>query len=274
LLIVLNKRKSFECGAFEMRQSLLISLLILLLTYFGDVGCLAAKSVQQEQESVKPLTNQDVIILVKSHLAPEVIAAQLLRSGCDCVISAIELERLKAEGVPDQVLLAMINATKLASRGSLTLTIPRGTVVEIETAYRISSQEIEPGEAISFKVINPVRIGENTVIAAGALATGRVVTATRGGHFGRAGRLVWTMETVNAVDDSRVPIQAMERLVGDSKGAKVATQVAVTAALLWPIAPVALLHGFKRGENAYLAQGRRFEVTVSADTTVRLRSVR
>jgi hypothetical protein len=119
-----------------------------------------------------------------------------------------------------------------------------------------------------------MRIGENTVIAAGALATGRVVTATRGGHFGRAGRLVWTMETVNAVDDSRVPIQAMERLVGDSKGAKVATQVAVTAALLWPIAPVALLHGFKRGENAYLAQGRRFEVTVSADTTVRLRSVR
>jgi hypothetical protein len=36
------------------------------------------------------------------------------------------------------------------------------------------------------------------------------------------------------------------------------------------VAPVALLHGFKRGENAYLAQGRRFEVTVSADTKVML----
>jgi hypothetical protein len=47
----------------------------------------------------------------------------------------------------------------------------------------------------------------------------------------------------------------------------------LTGALLWPIAPVALLHGFKRGENAYLAQGRRYEVTVSADTTVRLSSV-
>jgi len=82
------------------------------------------------------------------------------------------------------------------------------------------------------------------------------------------------METINAVDGSNVPVQAMGRLVGDSKGAKVATKVAVTAALLWPIAPVALLHGFKRGENAYLAQGRRFEVTVSADTAVRLRNKR
>src|SRR5215510_4914660 len=147
-----------------MRQLLSISLVILLLTYFADPGSSAAKSIQQEQESVKPLTNQDVINLVKSHLAPDEIAAQLLRSGCDCVVSAAELERLKAEGVPDQVLLVMTRATKPASGESRALTIPRGTVVDIETAYRISSQEIEPGEAITFKVVNPVRIGENTVI--------------------------------------------------------------------------------------------------------------
>jgi hypothetical protein len=153
----------------------------------------------------------------------------------------------------------------------LVVTIPRGTVVEIETSYRLSSQEIKAGEALSFRVVNPVRVGEATVIAVGAVAIGRVVRATRGGHFGRAGRLVWTMETVNAVDDSRVPIQAAGRVVGDSKGAKVATRMVLTGALLWPIAPVALLHGFKRGGNAYVAQGRRYEVIVSADTTVRLR---
>jgi hypothetical protein len=48
--------------------------------------------------------------------------------------------------------------------------------------------------------------------------------------------------------------------VGDSKGAKVATQMVLTAALLPLIAPVALLHGFKRGENAILPAGKRFEV--------------
>jgi hypothetical protein len=253
-----------------MSQSLSISLVMLVLTYFGDVWRVAAKPIQQQQESVKALTNQDVLTLVRSHLAPNVIAAELVRRGCVCDISARELQRLKAEGVPDQVLVGMISTTKPASVESLTVIIPRGTTVEIETAYRISSQEVKPGEAISFKVVNPVRIGEHTVIAVGSIATGRVVKATRGGHFGRAGRLVWAMETVNAIDDSRVPIQAAGRLVGDSKGAKVATRVVLTGALLWPIAPVALLHGFKRGENAYLAQGRRFEAAVSVDTKVML----
>ena len=157
---------------------------------------------------------------------------------------------------------------------SVSLTIPRGTVVEIEAAYRVSSQETKAGEAITFKVLKLVQIGEHTVIAAGAIATGRVVRASRGAHFGRAGRLAWTMETVNAVDGSSVPIQAGERVVGDSKSAKVATRIAITGALLWPIAPIALLHGFKRGENAFLPQGQRYEVTVSADTMVKLNGVR
>ena len=256
-----------------MRRFFSILLITLLVRYFAVPSQAVADPIQQEQESVKALTNQEIVTLVRSGLTPEVIAAQLLRAGCACDISVSELQRLKAEGVANEVLLAMINASKGVS-GERILVIPRGTVVEVETAYRVSSQEIRDGEAISFKVVNPVRVGENTVIAVGAIATGRVVLASRGGHFGRAGRLAWTMETVSAVDDSRVPIQAAGRIVGDSKGAKVATQTVITGALLWPIAPVALLHGFKRGENAYLAQGRRYEVTVSADTTVRLRSVR
>lgn len=169
----------------------------------------------------------------------------------------------------------LATATPIEQQQELvSLTIPRGTVVEIEAAYRVSSQEIKVGDAITFKVVKPVRVGERTVIAAEAIATGRVILASRGGHFGRAGRLAWTMETVNAMDDSSVSIQSAGRVVGDSKGAKVATKMAITGALLWPIAPVALLHGFKRGENAFLPQGQRYEVTVSADTIVKLSSVR
>jgi hypothetical protein len=255
-----------------MRRFLSGFLITMLMSSFGAVSQAATNQIQQEQESVKALTNQDVLMLVNSGLSAEVISAKLQRSGCTCDISTPELQRLKAERVADEILFAMIKATKAGSGERITVTIPRGTLVEIETAYRISSQEIQASEAISFKVVNPVQVGENTVIAAGAIATGRVVQASRGGHFGRAGRLVWKMETVNAVDDSRIPIQANGRIVGDSKGAKVATQVVLTGALLWPIAPVALLHGFKRGENAYLAQGRRYEVIVSADTNVRLSS--
>ena len=125
-----------------MCQSLLLSLVILLLTYFGDVCGVAAKTIQQEQEPVKPLTNENVLTLVKSHLAPDLIATRLLRNGCDCVVSTDELERLKAEGVPYRVILAMISATNQETGESLILTIPRGTVVEIETADRLTDPQI------------------------------------------------------------------------------------------------------------------------------------
>jgi hypothetical protein len=256
-----------------MRRFLSVFLITLLMSSLGAASHAATNPIQTEQESVKALTNQDVLMLVKSGSSAEVVSAKLQRSGCTCDISTGELQRLKAEGVTDEILFAMISATKAVSDERMMVTIPRGTVIEIETAYRISSQEIKVGEAISFKVVNPVRIGENTVIPSGAIATARVVHATRGGHFGRAGRLAWKMETVNAIDDSRIPIQAAGREVGDSKGAKVATSIVLTGALLWPIAPVALLHGFKRGENAYLPQGRRYEVIVSTDSTVKLSSL-
>jgi len=235
----------------------------------------AAKSLQQSQDTISTLSTEDVLALVKSGLAPEAIVARLQRSSCSCDVSTAELQRLKSEGVPDNVLMAMIIAPQLEPRNERPLTkIPRDTIVELESAYRVNSQEIKAGEAISFRVVSPVRIGDFIVIEPGAIATGRVVKATRGAHFGRAGRLVWNLESVTAVDGTKVPIQSAGRVVGDSKGAKVATQIVLTGALLWPIAPVALLNGFRRGENAYLAQGRRYQATVSGDTMIKAKADR
>jgi hypothetical protein len=58
-------------------------------------------------------------------------------------------------------------------------------------------------------------------------------------------------------------------MVGDSKGARVATQMVVMGALMWPIAPVVLFHGFKRGENAVVPEGKRFDAVVQMGATVR-----
>src|SRR5262249_41413951 len=92
----------------------------------------------------------------------------------------------------------------------------------------------------------------------------------RGAHFGKAGRLAWVMENVTAVDGTLVPVQASGQIVGDSKAAKVATQMIVTGALIWPVAPVTLFFGFKRGENAYLPQGRRFQVVTSTEIAIKV----
>jgi len=132
-----------------------------------------------------------------------------------------------------------------------------------------------------------------TVIERDALVTARITSAKRGGHWGKAGKLVWSMEDVVAVDNTRIPlapetalgdklwsletktvtkqpVKAQGSVKGTSHVGEVATMAAVSG-VLFP--PLALLHGFKRGENAILREGRRYVVAVGRDATVKVVTV-
>lgn len=264
----------------------LFSALLLLLLIFSMLPKLttasaqeAAKSIQPSRKVVTPLINQDVIRMVEAEFTPETIIAQIKSASCNFVTTPAALQQLKEEGVPDAVILEMVMAPQsalaldqstntLEPQKRLSVKIPNGLTIEVESPFTVSSQDVKEGEAISFRVVNPVKVDGVTVIEPGATATARIVKASRGGHFGRAGRLLWKMENVTAVDGTRIPLQASGKIVGDSKGAKVATQMIITAAVLPLIAPVALLHGFKRGQNAVLPAGKRLEVFAQGEMSV------
>jgi hypothetical protein len=160
------------------------------------------------------------------------------------------------------------------------LKIPAGTKLDIESTHKVSSLDTKAGDLLSFRVLVPVKVDNATVIEENALVTGRVVKAKKAGHWGKAGKLVWTMQDVVAVDMTRVPLTAQldepsgqQGVTGTSHGAEVATKTVVWGALLapaFPIAPLALMQGFKRGENAVVPEGKRFAVYVQATTTVRI----
>ena len=160
------------------------------------------------------------------------------------------------------------------------LKIPAGTQLDIETTYTVSSLDLTEGDLLSFRVLIPVKVDDVTVIDQYALVTGRVVKAKRGGHWGKAGKLAWTMQDVVAVDLTRVPLTGQRDIpagqygvTGTSHAGEVATRTAVLGALLipvFPIAPLALMKGFKRGENAVLPGGKRFVVYVAANTTIKI----
>lgn len=248
------------------------------------VGQDAAKNIQPSPEPAAAaparLSNQDVLQMTRAGLTPEIIATKIRSATGDFDTSPAALRGLKGAGVHDSVLLAMVEGARPAAAGGgeaaarapvgrvVEVRLPAGTRVEVEAAYRVSSQEVRAGDLLTFRVVNPVKVEGVTVIEPGAVATARVVKASRGGHFGRAGRLAWSMYEVTAADGTRVAIESQGRRVGDSKGAKVATQMAITAAAMPLIAPVALLHGFKRGENAYLPEGFRFDAVVKSEATV------
>ena len=149
------------------------------------------------------------------------------------------------------------------------LRIPDGTPIEIESPYTLRSIDFKPNDRISFRVVNPIKVNGITVVEADAIATGRIDKAKRGGHWGKAGLFVWTMQTVTAVDGSQLPLRvAPQRLRGDSKGGTVATQMIITGALMPLIAPVALLAGFKRGKDAFIPAGKRYVVYVEGNPSV------
>ena len=261
-------------------RRILSPLLIILLTAGASATQDAAraqdavKNVQPSAAAAQVLTDSDVLALVESKLAPEVIVEKLKASECDFDTSPEALRKLKDAGVPDSLLLVMVLTPKRAASAEAAqprrvgVKIPEGTVVELETAYTINSQLVRAGDAVSFRVVNPVVVDGVVVIEKGATATALVTKAQRGGHFGRAGRIEWEMREVTAVDGSRVPLATSGHVVGDSHGAKVATQMAIMGALMGPAAPLVLLHGFKRGENALVPEGKRFNVIVRASASV------
>ncbi len=224
----------------------------------------------------QPLTNADVLRMVEAKLAPEVIVEKIKSSPCDFDTSPEALRGLKDAGIPDALLLVLVMSPKGNAQPPpptpprVPVSVPVGTVVELETAYTFNSQLTRKGDAISFRVVNPVIVGGQVVIEKGATATGLVTKAERGGHWGRAGRIAWMMKEVTAADGSRIPLQFSGRTVGDSKGAKVATQMIIMGGLMWFAAPIALLHGFKRGENAIVPEGKRFDAAVFAPATVQV----
>jgi hypothetical protein len=177
------------------------------------------------------------------------------------------------------------------------LKIPSGTPIEVEAAYTVCSIDMKRGDLLSFRVLIPVTIEGVTVIEKDALVTARVTLAKRGGHWGRAGKLAWSMEDVIGADNTRIPLAPETRVrndalwsletkgrnsetamsqgsvTGTSHGGEVATKTIVTAAIIPFLAPLALMQGFKRGENAVLPEGKRFVVLVRSDANVKIAPV-
>lgn len=258
------------------------SLLSLLLTLVLSLSFITPAFAQ---DGLIALTNQNILTMVRAKLSSELIIEKINSSSCNFDTFPSVLAELKHKGVPDDVLMAMIQAPR-GIRGSTAtapnagttrkdspptfvgpLTIPDGTPLELEAAFTISSAEVEEGTPVSFTVVHALKVNGVIVIARGARATARVTKAKKGGSWGRAGQLAFMMQDVTAVDGTKVPLEFTKSTKGDSKGGTVATGMVVTGLIFLPAAP---LWGFKKGKDAKIPAGRRFDVLVHGETVVNI----
>jgi hypothetical protein len=231
-------------------------------------------SAQQQQEQ-SSLVNKDVLEMLKAGLSSDVVVAKIKTSPSKFDTSPAALQELKAAGVPEVVMLAMVQASASAPDNSAAQTnnqegvevkVPDGTPIEIELMTNVSSGTAKEGDIVDFTVVNPVVVNGVTVIEKGAPAKARIAAVKKAGYWGKAGRVGWTMQDVLAADGNRIALRMEKKLTGDSKGGTVATATIVTAVVFWPAAP---FWGFKKGKNAVFPAGKRFEAFVHGDVTVK-----
>jgi hypothetical protein len=220
---------------------------------------------------VAPLTNDGVLALLDAQLAPDAVVAKIKSADATKFDTSPDaLRQLRDAGAPEIVIEAMLPARDAAPENvrneatqPVSVKIPAGVHLDLEMAHTIDSLTTRTNDLVSLRVVNPVVVEGVTVIAVGATATAKVVKAERNGHFGRAGRITWELKEVTAVDGTRVPLTSTGHVVGDSKGAKVAATMALSV-----LSPFALAAGFKRGENAVVPEGKRFDAYVANESIV------
>jgi hypothetical protein len=144
--------------------------------------------------------------------------------------------------------------------------VPDGTEIELQLKNTASSEELKVGDIVDFSVVRPVVVNGVTIIDKDAPAQARVTTAKKAGRWGKAGKLEWAMQDVQAVDGNRVPTRFTKRSIGDSKGSTVAVAAVATTVLLGPFG---LLWGLKKGKPAIIPAGNRYSAFVSGDTAVK-----
>jgi hypothetical protein len=236
-----------------------------------------AQQAPAQEAAPAKLSNKDVSDMLKAGLSAEIVIAKIKTSATNFDTSAAALKGLKESGVPDEVILAMVQAPAGAAQqpaaGLAAVTaepvevkVPDGTEVEVELINNASGQELKVGDVVDFKVVHPVQMNGVTIFEKDAPARARITTAKKAGHWGRAGKLEWAMQDIQAADGSRVPARFTQRAVGDSKGGTVAVG-AVATTVLFP--PAALLWGLKKGKPAIIPAGNRYKVFVHGDTAVK-----
>jgi hypothetical protein len=71
---------------------------------------LASPDAQTAKPNTKPLTNADVLDMLKAGLSQEIVVAKINASACEFDTSPAALKALKSANVPDAIILAMVKA--------------------------------------------------------------------------------------------------------------------------------------------------------------------
>jgi hypothetical protein len=216
--------------------------------------------------AVPALTNTNIVKMHAMRLSTDVIIAKIHASPCQFDTSTAALEKLKRAGLPDKVILAMVeapsasaSATAIAKKPDfVAVKIPVGTPIEVELAVNISSDASQDAMIVPMKVTQDVVVNGVTVFQRGAEARAQVTSLKQPGFMNRPpGEIGWTMDYVTAVNGEHVSAAFFSK----SDAGNPISSVMGASGPSWE---------FRKGKPVVVAAGQRFDTVVHVATLVKI----
>jgi hypothetical protein len=145
--------------------------------------------------------------------------------------------------------------------------VPLGTGVEIGLLENISSESLRPGQSVPFKLVHPLEINGVTLLPAGTPFSGTVMSAKPSGHWGKAGAFDLRLDPLKLADGTLVRVDfhrpAKVNARGEKTGETIGTAMVMT--YYFPLIPMALIAGSRKGKPFKVRSGERYLVYVTGE---------
>jgi serine/threonine protein kinase len=169
------------------------------------------------------LTNESILQMVQSKTRVDTMLTQIRSSRTNFNLSPAEEARLTQAGVPPAVLAAMRNPKSAPPAAATAVppatgeVAPPGATVSIgvpdSLPFRISldqdvAADAAAGLAVTFTVMDGLKVDDATVIPKGAVVTGEVTPEQGKKILGMGGKMTFRLIRVDAVDGQKLSVRA------------------------------------------------------------------
>jgi hypothetical protein len=210
---------------------------------------------------VRGFTNDDVLAMHRRRPGSELILKKIQSTYCDFDTSPEAIQKLRAAGVSDKVILAMLETRVVSAESehrtqeSVDVKIPDGTAIEVELKANISAEEVQEGAFVEMTAAEDLVVDGVPIVQRGSVARARILAVREPGPHGGAGAIAWFMQDIVSTTGERIPVTFAAKQGGNLK----TKNFEGYPFFLWD---------FHKGGTAIKADDRRFRIVVHGDTVL------